>query len=455
MRFPRVAIVGGGPGGLMTADALQREARVPVELTIFEASSRLGGKVLTRSFARLPARYEAGAAEFYDYSEVGPDPLKELVADLGLPIVPMGGSALVMGEHVLSNLDDVRDALGADAAAAFIAFDRAARDAVGCLDFYHGERGTAPPRTSPRFDAMLARIGSPAARRYVETMIHSDLATEPGATTVAYGLDNYLMNDPTYLRLYAIEGGNERLVAGLDGRIRATRRLEHRVVRIGGGSGRRLCVVAEHTGRRHEEEFDIVVVALPLDHLQRVEFAGPRLAAALRRHLAHHDHPAHYLRITALFDRPFWRSWLADSFSMLDRFGGCCLYDESARDPGATHGTLGWLLGGAAAVEMSRLADDEVVAAALASLPDFLAAGAPPVLEAHVHRWLGAVSGMPGGPTPVPLDLRHRPEPVDHPGLFIVGDYLFDATLNGVLDSAEHVAGWIADLTAIRREAVA
>jgi hypothetical protein len=25
-----------------------------------------------------------------------------------------------------------------------------------------------------------------------------------------------------------------------------------------------------------------------------------------------------------------------------------------------------------------------------------------------------------------------------------VGDYLYDSTLNGVLDSAEHVAGWLA-----------
>ncbi len=28
------------------------------------------------------------------------------------------------------------------------------------------------------------------------------------------------------------------------------------------------------------------------------------------------------------------------------------------------------------------------------------------------------------------------PEPVDHPGLLLIGDYLFDSTLNGVLDSA-------------------
>ncbi|MFM7107671.1 MAG: flavin monoamine oxidase family protein [Planctomycetaceae bacterium] len=450
-----VAIVGGGPGGLMTAHALQREARAPLAITVYEASGRLGGKVLTPSFARLPGRYEAGAAEFYDYSGVGPDPLKELVLDLGLPITPMGGSALIMDGRVLANTDDVRDALGRDTADALARFDRFARDAVGPHDFYRGERDAAAPALATRFDTVLARMAHPAARRYLEQLIHSDLATEPSLTTAAYGLDNYLMNDPAYMRMYAIEGGNERLVAGLDGLIRATRRMHHRVTRIGPGTGGRLRVTAEHAGRARDDEFDVVVVALPVDHLKRIEFAGPRLADALRRHVAHHDHPAHYLRITILFDRPFWRPRLADSFFMLDAFGGCCLYDESSRTPGATHGTLGWLLGGDAAMEMNSLDDESLVAAALDSLPAFLAAGRRHVVEARVHRWLGAVSAMPGGPVPLSLDRRHRPEPVEHPGLFLVGDYLFDSTLNGVLDSAEHVAGWIADLAADRQEAVA
>jgi hypothetical protein len=34
------------------------------------------------------------------------------------------------------------------------------------------------------------------------------------------------------------------------------------------------------------------------------------------------------------------------------------------------------------------------------------------------------------------LGLAHQPEPAQHGGLFLVGDYLFDCTLNGVLRSA-------------------
>ena len=33
-------------------------------------------------------------------------------------------------------------------------------------------------------------------------------------------------------------------------------------------------------------------------------------------------------------------------------------------------------------------------------------------------------------------DSRHVPDPEENPRLLVVGDYLFDSTLNGVLDSA-------------------
>ncbi len=166
----------------------------------------------------------------------------------------------------------------------------------------------------------------------------------------------------------------------------------------------------------------------------------------MTRHVAHYDRPGHYLRISILFDRPFWRGQLSDSYFMLDAFGGCCLYDESLREPGTRHGVLGWLLGGQAALEMSELADEELIERALHSLPDFLSHGRRDFLEGHVHRWVGAVNGMPGGMPHLGIDRRHQPEPIEHPDLFVVGDYLFDSTLNGVLDSAEHVSHGLAAL---------
>src|SRR5436190_1535928 len=92
----KVGIVGGGPGGLMTAYCLQKHANVPYRATLFEAGSRLGGKILTNRFTQAPVLYEAGAAELYDYSVVGPDPLRELIAELGLVTTPMDGNKVIM-----------------------------------------------------------------------------------------------------------------------------------------------------------------------------------------------------------------------------------------------------------------------------------------------------------------------------------------------------------------------
>ncbi|KYF58518.1 amine oxidase [Sorangium cellulosum] len=441
----RISIIGGGPGGLMTAYLLQKMTSSPISLTLFEATERLGGKICTRRFQERPARYEAGAAELYDYSVVGDDPLKELVEELGLPIVPIGGSSVIMDQQIMANIDDVRAHLGARACEALLSFDRAAKDLISPFEYYMGGEEAlraAPPPTS-RFDALLGEVGQAAARRYIETLIHSDLATEPERTSVEYGAHNYLMNDPRYMRLYCIEGGNERLTQELARRVSATVRLNHAAIEIGRGEDGKLVVAHRHQGVVREDSFDHVILALPINHLPHIRFRGERLAAAMRAHHAHYDHPAHYLRITVLFDRPSWRTKLDDAFFMLDRFGGCCVYDESAREPDAPFGVLGWLLGGQPALEMSELDDAALIEAALRSLPGTLVEGGPRFLEGRVHRWPAAVNAIPGGLVPRAQSRRHQPDPAGHPDLFVVGDYLYDSTLNGVLDSAEYVAEWL------------
>lgn len=443
-RAANVAIVGGGPGGLLTAFLLQRSALRPIRTTIFEASDRLGGKILTPSFTAAPVRYEAGAAELYDYTPVGEDPLRDLVAEFGLPTTPLGGTSLIIDGTPISNLDDIAASLGAEARRELLAFDIRARSGMTPREFYlSDEHLPAVPET---FTHTLDRIRHPAARRYVEMLIHSDLATEPALTSVSYGLQNYLMNDPAYMRLYAIAGGNHRLVDALVARIDATIRLGTRITHVGAGEAGRLSVTAQANGKTTATDFDALVLALPLQHLAAVRFEKGPLATAMQRHCDEHDHPAHYLRVTALFDEPFWRGSIDGSYAMLDAFGGCCLYDESSREPSPRHGVLGWLLGGEAAVAMAALDDDALVALVLDSLPPAFGDARSRLIEARVHRWTGAVSGLPGGWRPRGLDRRHQPEPVGHPNLFVVGDYLFDSTLNGVLDSAAHVAGWLAAL---------
>ena len=213
--------------------------------------------------------------------------------------------------------------------------------------------------------------------------------------------------------------------------------LDAPVVRVSRTRDHRYAVTIRRTRRVVQREFDAVVIALPYNRLLEIEWAGERLRRAMARHVAYYDHPGHYLRISILFDRRFWRHLIAGSWVMLDAFGGCCVYDESPSQDGATYGVLGWLLAGTDALSSCNLDDRALVARALESLPDDLYDEARRrIVEGKVHRWAGAVSGQPGGYPLRDASSAHRPEPVEHPGLVVVGDYLFDSTLNGVLRSA-------------------
>ncbi|MFO0087729.1 MAG: flavin monoamine oxidase family protein, partial [Pirellula sp.] len=418
----------------------------PIRITLFEASNRLGGKILTPQFQKASVKFEAGAAEFYDYSQHDEDPLKLLISELGLSISPMAGSAVIANNQVLSNLDDIRNHFGANAYQSLVEFDRIARDWMTPQEFHESDYpdGANQKPGLYRFDSLLAEIEEPSARKYIEDLIHSDLATEPSQTSIAYGLQNYVMNNGKYMDLYSIEGGNEQLPRALAARINANVLLNHPVSRIDKSTEGSWNVQTIHAGKTQTHEFDYVVIALPHNHLSSLTFGGERLKAAVDKHYGYYHYPAHYLRVTILFDRPFWRGRLTDSFWMLDHFGGCCLYDESSREPESKYGVLGWLMAGSAAEELSALDDEQLIELALDSLPDFLPDGRVHFLEGHVYRWLNAVNAMPSGLVPRRHDQRHQPEPDEHPELFLVGDYLFDSTLNGVLDSANYVAAWIA-----------
>jgi hypothetical protein len=428
----------------MAAYRLQRRSSVPFEATIYEATSRLGGKVLTRQFTSEPVSYEAGAAELYDYSQIGEDPLRELIDELGLTISPMSGGSVVIDNELLRDLDDVGRVLGEPTRRALEEFDSRAKRWMSPQDYYDADwmDSNADPMADKTFYEELAQVPDEVARRILRTMIHSDLATEPHRTSASYGLQNYLMNDASYMRLYTIEGGIEQLTRKLAARVEARMLLREPVTRVE-RAGESLRVFSHRDGKEVPEEYDFLVAALPNSSLSTIEWGGDELGEAMHRHGVHYDYPAHYLRVSVLFRELFWEDHFRDSYLMLDAFGGCCLYNESSRNGCPPFGALGWLLAGDAAMAAGNHADDELIAMALDSLPPFMQGGRELFLEGKVHRWIGSVNGLPGGSPALDMESRHIPDPA-RPNLFVVGDYLFDSTLNGVLDSADYVAELLA-----------
>jgi monoamine oxidase len=445
----RVAIIGGGPGGLLTAYLLRQGAAAPLDITLFESTDRLGGKIFTARFETASVPYEAGAAELYDYSLIGPDPLRELIRDLGLSTKPLHGKSVVMDGQILRNSDDIGRHLGPEALAALEDFRRLARQLISPTDYYESDwrQHNEDPIAIQRLHQLLETVPTEAARRYLSVLVHSDLGTEPHQTSALYGLHNFLMNEPDYMQLYTIEDGIGALACELARRIGQGVLLGHRVSRVepmGEGTYR---VRARHRGKTVEEQFDAVIVALPNNWIPSIEWCGT-LAKPMAAHHTRYDYAAHYLRVSLLFERPFWRDQVNESYFLLDAFGGCCVYDETSRtgEAAAPFGVLGWLLAGEAALSLSNLADCELIDLMLDSLPCWENARNM-LLEGRVHRWVGSVNGLPSGYPALKPELGHMPDRERNPRVLVVGDYLFDSTLNGVFDSAELAVATMLDLS--------
>jgi SAM-dependent methyltransferase len=73
----------------------------------------------------------------------------------------------------------------------------------------------------------------------------------------------------------------------------------------------------------------------------------------------------------------------------------------------------------------------------LDALPPQLSEAHDLLLDRRIHRWMASVNALPGGLKTRRRAVNHRPQPQKLPGILMVGDYMFDATLNGVLDSAD------------------
>ena len=220
----------------MMTHLLERFPAGLFDVTLFEATPRLGGKVLTQRFDTIPAIHEAGVAELYDYSDIGLDPLKMLVQDLGLKAVPMHGHAVVLGDEILRSEHDFRRRFGLPAFRALSEFHKTCAALYSNSDYYEGH--VAVDRQHPwahrTFREVLDKIPDENARRYVEAAVRSDTATEPHLTSALNGLKNVLMDDPCYIRLYSIEGGIEKVVEGMIGGLKQTEIVrESRLVAIG------------------------------------------------------------------------------------------------------------------------------------------------------------------------------------------------------------------------------
>jgi protoporphyrinogen oxidase/SAM-dependent methyltransferase len=433
-----LAIVGGGPGGLMSAWHLRKKLGELCRVTIFEASDRLGGKLLTRKFETAPAMYEAGVAEIYDYSMTGPDPLRELIQHFGLQTIPMDAGQVQLDGELLDDVSGMRRKYGARTADAIEAFRKRCAEMMSPIAYYEGARDNEHPWAFMTAEELLDKeVTDPVARRFFKVMARSDIATESHNTNGLNALKNFVMDVDGYIGLYSIQNGNEQLIDCLRSEVDADIQFNHRVLKVGKTPAGRYQLNMMNGKGPETRDFDLVIMCLPHSWLATVGWDGEQLRKSMVKHVAYFDRPAHYLRVSVLFDEPFWGEKISGAWFMSEAFGGCCVYNEGARHNVGRHGVLNWLIAGSDALAFANLSDTELTETALKSLPASLGNARAHFLEGKVHRWMSSVNAIPGGLPARDVMTNHRPEPKEHPGLVLVGDYLFDSTLNGLLDSSD------------------
>ena len=280
-------------------------------------------------------------------------------------------------------------------------------------------------------------VDDPTAKRFFKVMARSDLATESHNTNGLNALKNFVMDVDGYIGLYSIQNGNEQLIECLQSEVDADIQLNHRVLKVGKTDAGRYQLNMMNGKGPETRDFDLVLMCLPHSWLATMRWDGEQLRKSMVKHVAYFDRPAHYLRVSILFDKPFWGEKIPGAWFMSEAFGGCCVYNEGARHDVGKHGVLNWLIAGSDALAFANLSDQELIDAALKSLPASLGDARAHFVEGKTHRWLSSVNALPGGMPARDVMTNHRPEPKQHPGLVVVGDYLFDSTLNGLLDSSD------------------
>ena len=176
-----LAIVGGGPGGLMSAWYLKKKLGDQCRVTIYEASDRVGGKIVTRKFDSAPAMYEAGVAEIYDYSMTGPDPLRELIQHFGLQTIPMDAEQVQLDGVLLNDVPGMRRKFGERPPTAIEGFRKRCSGMMSPLEYYEGvgAHDNEHPWAYKTCEQVLdEHVADAIAKRFFKVMARSDIATE-------------------------------------------------------------------------------------------------------------------------------------------------------------------------------------------------------------------------------------------------------------------------------------
>lgn len=340
----RVAVVGGGIAGLHAAYRLMKAG---VEVTLYEASQRLGGRIHSNADSLGNGLVVELGGEFINSDHAD---MLALAGEFGLELfnraedaarAGVPGSAFVFGgkaygeAEIAPLLRPLAAQIGADA-------ERLDAD----------YEAVAPVLDQLSVAAYLDRhaklIPVPVVRALIEASIRTEYGVEPDQASAL----QLLFNLPTVTdegmqvlgdsdEAFTIVGGNSRLTDALGQALGARVQRGMRLVNVDAPDGKR---VRLSFAGGHAVEADYAILALPFSTLRKVTFAAP-LPDTLQRFIAEADLGAND-KLIAGFARRFWRGPKGFAGEAWTDMGFAETWDATQRQSQTAAGALTFFMGG-------------------------------------------------------------------------------------------------------------
>ncbi|MGE5538514.1 MAG: flavin monoamine oxidase family protein [Gemmatimonas sp.] len=404
-----IAVIGAGLAGLVAARRLRDAGH---RVIVLEATDRAGGRVRT---VRAPfddgLHGEAGAARIADSHAF----VLRWIADLGLDVVPFGGSGaairLVRGRRLRAD-DGALASLPLDLAPAERGLGpgallaRYAGDAV--KDVSAPEPDAATYARWASYDAATWPQWLKARGASEDAVALMTLGGDPFELSALYVLRQIALNGGS--RFFTIRGGMDRLPSALAASLGDAVKYGTAVRRLETTPGA-VRVAYTESGRGGEISVDRVVVAIPFTALRRVEIAPAFTAIKMRAIAELGYHPA-----TRLLLQTAHRLWRAEGLSGAARTDFALeTWDDSAAQPG-TRGLLSATVGGRMDASYGALDPAVRERAARKFVSEVLPAAEPEIERVAAVRWseepwaLGAFAALRPGQMTAFLPTVGRPE---------------------------------------------
>lgn len=345
-RDERVVIVGAGISGLHAAYRLNEVGLRPV---VFEASERVGGRMLTDRASFAAGQTAELGAEFIDSVHVT---MRSLVPELGLTLDDLhsgdDGAPLFFVDGHVAGLGELADGVGG--------FLAAVDEALGSLDDPSAPITYKNPNGAAALDALSARAWLDAA--HVEGALRAAL---DAGLIAEYGLDPDDMSALDVVlafgpgevsdQRYRVRGGNDQIPTRLAERLDpAQLELGAALVSVRESADGRYRLAFDRGASTLEVLADHVVLAIPFTTLRRVELRL-ELPEPKRRAIDELGYGSCAKLVSGYASRP-WRDAGRNGTAVTD-LDAAVMWDATRGQPGEA-GILTSFCGGQRGIDLGR-----------------------------------------------------------------------------------------------------